>query len=270
MTARAKNVRSRSDAQRGPSLRMQRLVRRFPLATGDASGDVWDEEVTIVKRLLLGQKLVCSRSYLESESNYAVSWYWSVEPVPEHRRAQLSVKAWNRGCDAWSRRWYPRQWDAPVMRLMGREILRPMTCAGGYTQSGFPCMCRPIAAFAALLRTPPCVSTVSKCWLTYLSMSVRFNPKSMTALTATVRPMCRVASIRSVRKSRKIDSCRAIMSGCCVSRIQTSEATTNRGNPARVSHHSRIACKGCMMVEWSNAAGEPQPPTTGVADRKNV
>ena len=119
MTARSKTVRIRKDAQRGQSLRVQGLVRRFPSPACDSSGKLWMEEASVIKRMMLGQKLVCDRHYISDGDCYAVSWYWSVEPKGEHRR------------------WYPNQYDAPVMRLIGRQIIRPVTCGGGYTQMEF-------------------------------------------------------------------------------------------------------------------------------------
>lgn len=97
---------------------IQAMTRRFPSPARDDSGRVWPEEVTVLLRLALGQKLAQSRDYLpenRGRHTIAVSWYWVVEP--KHRPD----------------RWYPHQPDGPVMRLFGRQILRPVTCHGGAT-----------------------------------------------------------------------------------------------------------------------------------------
>jgi hypothetical protein len=118
-------------------LSMQALVLRFPSCAKDMSGKVWPEEIMIIRRMQLGQRLVLDRQYVEDRDSYAISWHWDVEPVRNDLRAKLSIKAWNRCCGVWMARWYPEQWDGPVTRLIGREIIKPTTCGGGYSTMEF-------------------------------------------------------------------------------------------------------------------------------------
>ena len=97
---------------------LARRVQRFPSPVCDSSGEVWPDEVTIIYRLIHGQKLVCSRDHIPAKRRggyYAQSWYWVAEP-----KGRMD-------------RWYPSQYDVPVMRLLGRQIIRPVSCIGGYT-----------------------------------------------------------------------------------------------------------------------------------------
>ena len=93
------------------------IIRRFPSPACDSSGTLWREEVKVIEQMLRGEHLICERHYIAEGDCYAVSWYWCVEPKVE--------------------KWYPNQPDGPVMRLMGRQIIRPMSCGGGYTTMEF-------------------------------------------------------------------------------------------------------------------------------------
>lgn len=100
------------------SPKLPELARSFSSPFYDSSDpQLWREEATIIKRLLLGQPLYISRHYVADEDTYGVTWYWSLEPMKRD----------------WCHhdRWYPRQWDGPVMHLMSRGIIRPVWCAGG-------------------------------------------------------------------------------------------------------------------------------------------
>lgn len=127
------------------------LSTRFPSCARDDSGRVWHEEGEIVCRLLRGQRLVTNRQWEGDGDRVAVSWYWGEEPI---RRGadilQAAVMAaegteareraiYRRDLVCWKfgRPWYRDQWDGPVMRLMGREVLKPRTCGGGFTEMVF-------------------------------------------------------------------------------------------------------------------------------------
>lgn len=70
---------------------------------------LWDEEVLILERIERGVDLVMQRHYIEAIDNYAVSWYWQDKD-------------------------YPAQCDTPVIRLLGRQVIRPTQVAGGYAK----------------------------------------------------------------------------------------------------------------------------------------
>ena len=68
-------------------------------------------ERNILRRLAAGHTLVERRYYIEEWDTYAVSWYWDIDVHP----------------------WSEEEWDGPVMLLLGRQAIRPVTCAGGRT-----------------------------------------------------------------------------------------------------------------------------------------
>ena len=68
-------------------------------------------EKNILRRLVAGCTLVERRSYLADIDNYAVSWYWDTDEPP----------------------WGEEQADGPIMMLIGRQAIRPVTCGGGRT-----------------------------------------------------------------------------------------------------------------------------------------
>lgn len=127
------------------------LAGAFPSCAEEISGVVWCEEVEIVCRLLRGQGLVVGRHYIEPVATYGVAWYWDVEPVrrgvaelqaaveradsPEEKEAAIARRdrlGWEFG-----RRWYREQWEGSVVRLIGREVLKPVMVGGGYTRMVF-------------------------------------------------------------------------------------------------------------------------------------
>ena len=123
----------------GKRHRLTRLIlRRFPSPVRDISGEVWSGELAIVMRLLLGQSLVCDREHIDGRrdgGHYAVSWYWAFEPKGRPER------------------WYPASYDAPVMRLLGRQIIRPVGCFGGYTEMHLTDRARRVFAALGIMPT---------------------------------------------------------------------------------------------------------------------
>ena len=69
-------------------------------------------EKNILRLLAAGRTLVGCRHYIEERDTYAVSWYWDIDDGPP---------------------WSEDEWDGPVMMLLGRQAIRPVTCAGGRT-----------------------------------------------------------------------------------------------------------------------------------------
>ncbi len=68
-------------------------------------------ERNILRRLAAGHTLVERRHYIKEYDTYAMSWYWDIDVHP----------------------WSEEEWDGPVMMLLGRQGIRPVTCAGGRT-----------------------------------------------------------------------------------------------------------------------------------------
>jgi hypothetical protein len=94
---------------------LQRIVQhlgKFPSCAIDRSGDVWPEEAECVAEMQRGTELIAERAYLEATDDYGVSFYW---------------------CEPDGKLEYPRCRDGVVMRLMGREVVKPVTCGGGRT-----------------------------------------------------------------------------------------------------------------------------------------
>ncbi len=75
----------------------------------DSQMGAWEKDV--IRKLAAGHALIERRSYLADIDNYAVSWYWETDEAP----------------------WSDEQTDGPVMMLLGRQAIRPVTCAGGRT-----------------------------------------------------------------------------------------------------------------------------------------
>lgn len=109
------------------------LSTRFPSCATDNSGEVWPEEGEIVCRLLRGQELIKNRHYIEEEENYAVSWYWAVMAAVGEEAKAAAIARRDLLSGKFGRPCFRRQWDGPVMRLIGREVLKPRNCGGGYT-----------------------------------------------------------------------------------------------------------------------------------------
>ena len=81
----------------------QRLVSLLPNPFSDASNpSLWLDELTVLDRIAQGEKLVSERTYLEKRDTYAVSFYWQ---------------------DAK----YSAEYDVVVMRLLGRQAIRPVS-----------------------------------------------------------------------------------------------------------------------------------------------
>jgi hypothetical protein len=88
--------------------RLVRLLEKFPTCACDMSGDVWPSESELIAALQRGTTVFAE----PTESGGAVRFYW-VEPG-----GKLN---------------YPTCSAVVVMRLMGREVLKPVTSAGGRT-----------------------------------------------------------------------------------------------------------------------------------------
>ena len=89
-----------------------------PYRDGDATDTrlgAWEKDV--LRRLLAGHVLCVARHYFRvhpndpDSDNYVVEWYWDMDDAP----------------------WYQAQLDGPVMMLLGRQAVRPVTCGGGRT-----------------------------------------------------------------------------------------------------------------------------------------
>jgi len=87
------------------------LLANFPSCSIDLTGEVWSEEVECIEELLKGTELIAERAYQEATDDYGVSFYWCRNTPPR----------------------YPRCRDSVVMRLMGREVVKPIQCGGGRT-----------------------------------------------------------------------------------------------------------------------------------------
>lgn len=99
-----------ADGGRDP--RLVQLLRKFPSCAIDMSGEVWPEEVECVAEMQRGTELIAERAYQEATNDHGVSFYW---------------------CEPDGKLEYPRCRDSVVMRLMGREVVKPVTCGGGRT-----------------------------------------------------------------------------------------------------------------------------------------
>lgn len=108
------------------------ILERFPSCACDRSGEIWPEEAEVVESLLRGNRIVEQRHYVEPIDDYAVSFCW-VEPD--------------------GRMEYPTCRDSVVFRLLGREVLKPITCSGGYTTLEFTRAAE--AAFGHTTARPP-------------------------------------------------------------------------------------------------------------------
>lgn len=95
---------------------IKQLLDNFPSCATDMSGEVWTEEAECIAEMQRGTELLVERAYQESTDDYGVSFYW---------------------CEPGGKLEYPRCRDSVVMRLMGREVLKPISCGGGMTWMRF-------------------------------------------------------------------------------------------------------------------------------------
>ena len=79
----------------------------LPSCACDQSGAVQWEEVDIIRRIHAGEELIVNRHCIGLGSSYAISWEWT------HNEDHPT--------------------DTAIMRLIGREAIKPQTCAGGFT-----------------------------------------------------------------------------------------------------------------------------------------
>jgi len=82
------------------------IETHFPSPVMDNSWPLWSEETELIRRLIDGDELLAGR--VSVGQGYAVRFYW--------------------GADCGD------QYDMPVMRLLGRQVVRPVSCFGGFTR----------------------------------------------------------------------------------------------------------------------------------------
>lgn len=114
--------------------RLVRLLESFPSPCTDMSGGVWDEEAECIAEMLKGTELIAERAYQEATDDYGVSFYW---------------------CEPDGKLEYPRCRDSVVMRLMGREVVKPVRCGGGRTWIVFTTSAAKVFQPNATAQTPP-------------------------------------------------------------------------------------------------------------------
>ena len=86
------------------------LKTKFPSCASDSSGAVWPEETETVKKLLEGEIITQMRHYIPEIDNYGISYHWETNECVR---------------------------DGVVSRLIGREVIKPITCFGGRTTLEF-------------------------------------------------------------------------------------------------------------------------------------
>ncbi len=106
--------------QQGPvgrivARKIRHALRRKPFLNpyyDQSEPRVWPDEVEILRRIFDGERLVTGRVTSHTDSTgraiYAVYWYWE-DADDQH----------------------PGEFDAAVMRLMSRNVIRKVQCAGG-------------------------------------------------------------------------------------------------------------------------------------------
>ena len=85
------------------------IEKEIPSPVSDNSGAVSCDESDLIRRLMIGDELIVGRVSLAQ--GYGVRFYWGSDYCP--------------------------QYDVSVMRLLGRQLIRPVSCFGGFTHMEF-------------------------------------------------------------------------------------------------------------------------------------